>query len=54
MLTMEKIRAVDTLLIQLNEVGDRQKSKGEELQEALKVAFRDLQGAAQTLLLSTI
>jgi hypothetical protein len=45
---MEKIRAVDALLIRLNEQGDEKDQSGD-----LKASYRDLRQAAQVLLTST-
>src|SRR6266853_5224890 len=47
-LTMEKIRTVDRVLIRLNEGGDQKSDL-----EALHAAFRDLQAAADHLLAAT-
>ena len=47
-LTMEKIRIVDRVLIRLNEGGDQKSSL-----EALHAAFRDLQAVADRLLATT-
>jgi hypothetical protein len=58
-LTMQKIKAVDTVLINLNEIQEHKNSKQHRAElnkgeEELKRAFQELQDAAQALLVQTM
>ncbi len=53
-LTMERIRTVDKILIELNEDETHGGGQKDVLVEKLKRAYGDLQHAAHTLLVTTI